>query len=53
MTHPTGNEDETDREKLTREIRVRQRGRNIALGLFLGGLVVLFFLLTIVRFPTS
>ena len=53
MTVPHGTESETDREKLTREIRVRQKVRNIALGLFLGGLVVLFFLLTIVRFPTS
>lgn len=43
----------TDREKLTREVRARQKARNIALGLFLGGLVVLFFLLTVVRFPTS
>ncbi len=44
---------ETDAERVTRQIRARQKSRNIALGLFLGGLVVLFFMLTIVRFPTS
>ncbi len=44
--------DDSDLDQVTKQIRARQKARNIALGLFLGGLVVLFFLLTIVRFPT-
>ena len=31
------------------EYRRRQRGRNIVLGLILGGLAILFFAITIVR----
>jgi len=34
------------------KLKARQKGRNKALGLVLLGLVVLFFALTIVRFPT-
>ena len=33
-------------------LKTRRKGRNKALGLVLFGLVVLFFALTIVRFPT-
>ncbi|WP_299307968.1 hypothetical protein [uncultured Croceicoccus sp.] len=34
------------------EVHARQKGRNKVLGFVLVGLVVLFFVLTFVRFPT-
>ncbi len=34
------------------EINARRKSRNLVLGLILGGLAVLFFALTIVRFPS-
>lgn len=44
-------EDEAARRR-TEEVRARQKSRNIVLGLILGGLAILFFALTIVRFPS-
>jgi hypothetical protein len=37
-----------DDEQILQEQKAR-RGRNIAIALFLGGLVVLFFIMTVVR----
>ncbi|WP_377292819.1 hypothetical protein [Rhizobium sp. SG2393] len=37
----------TDKQKKSR------RGRNIALGLVLGGLVVLFYVITVIKFATG
>lgn len=34
------------------EYRARQKSRNVVLGLALGGLAILFFMLTIVKFPS-
>ncbi len=36
-----------------RQFQIRQRSRNKALGFVLVGLVVLFFALTVVRFPDA
>jgi hypothetical protein len=38
-----------DEESASLQERKARRGRNIAIALFLGGLVVLFFVMTIVR----
>ena len=45
MTNP---DDINDPENL-RELRRRQRGRSLVLGLILGGLCILFYLITIVK----
>ncbi|MFT0890814.1 hypothetical protein [Pseudochelatococcus sp. G4_1912] len=42
-------DDVVDGVKLTPEERRRQRGRNIAIGVVLGALFVLFYVLTIAR----
>jgi hypothetical protein len=46
-------QDHEDGIVLTAEQKRRQRARSIAIALALGALVLLFFLLTIVKFKTS
>ena len=43
--------EEEERLRISKEVHARQKARNIVLGLILAGLGVLFFALTVVRFP--
>ncbi|MGI6244484.1 MAG: hypothetical protein ACOYJQ_01770 [Pseudochelatococcus sp.] len=44
---------DSDGGKLSPEERRRQRARNVAIGLVLGGLFVLFYILTIARLGSN